>query len=315
MFMRRAIFIAVFILVFAVVESNACEVCTVPRLGRQEKLVNLEDEQHQWFFDFVYEQQNWNELPAEDAHELHHDGHDVHDKTMEEFYHFAFGRRLNENISLRFEIPYVVRRSIGIEHDTLGNKETSRGIGDLKAMFSYRIIEQESFAADIIGGVQFPTGQTHEKDSAGSRFEPELQPGSGAYDYLAGGLFEYHLTPFIIKGNATYSFKNEGAQNYKFGSVFSAGLFMDYVINSEAEKFKTKLGIDINYQLAQKDEANGEKDPDSGGQTILAGPTITVEALEDLVLFGTFLYPVYQNLGGLHQELNFVWTLGVKLIF
>lgn len=293
----------------------ACEMCTIPRLGRQEKLIATEDSDSKWFFEFLAEEQNWDKLDPVYVHGLHHSGHDVHDKTKEYFYHYTLGRMLSDHVAVALELPYVVKHSLGIDHATLGRKETSEGLGDLSLMASYRVIREEKIAVSAVGGVKFPTGETGRKDTAGNKFEPELQPGTGSYDLLVGGVLEHQMDRVIVKGNITYSFKNEGEQDYKFGDIFSTSLFVDYIINPKGENFKAKAGVDVNYQLAQKDESSSVKDPDSGGHTILAGPTITVEGPKNTSLFINVLFPVMQDLGGVHQELDYTWTAGGKINF
>lgn len=319
MFTRKVYYLALTILVsmlFVEIKAVlACEICTIPRLGRQEKLVATEDSDSKWFFEFLAEEQNWDEWEPTEAHLLHEDGHDVHNKTSEYFYHFTLGRALNKNVAITVEIPYIIRKSLGVADGKVGNKDKSEGVGDLNLMASYRAIKKDNSAVSIVGGVKFPTGETDDKDLAGDKFEPELQPGSGSYDFLLGGIFEHQIDRVIVKGNVTYSFKNEGDQNFEFGDLFSTSLFVDYILNPDSKSFRTKAGIDINYQYAQKDEANGVKDLDSGGRTIFVGPTLTVDASNNISFFANVLFPALQNLGGVHQEMDYVWTVGGKIEF
>lgn len=318
MFSRKLLFVASFMFLTILAGDknvSACEICTIPRLGRQEPLVSAEDTNHKWFFEFLFEEQNWDELDPTFAHNLHHAGHHVHDKTREYFFHFNLGRRVTEDLSVTFELPYVVRHSLGVEHANLGNKETSEGFGDLNVMASYRTFQSERAGFSLVGGVKLPTGETDQIDSTGALFEPELQPASGSWDFLMGGIFEHRWDRVILKGNATYSFKTEGEQDYTFGDLFSTSLFADYVWNPDNPNVVVKTGMDINYQYTRKDEDAGVTVDDSGGHTIFVGPTMTLEGLRGMSVFGTFLYPVLQDPNGVHQKLDFVWTLGGKLGF
>jgi hypothetical protein len=77
--------------------------------------------------------------------------------------------------------------------------------------------------------------------------------------------------------------------------------------------FNTKVGIDANLQYEQKQKDNGSKVSDSGGTTILLGPALNIGVTQDIAIFSSVMFPVYQNLGGVHQELDYTWTLGAKL--
>ena len=68
-----------------------------------------------------------------------------------------------------------------------------------------------------------------------------------------------------------------------------------------------------NLQYEQKHKDHGEKVEDSGGTTILMGPAASVQIFPHSVAFAAVQLPVYQDLGGVHQELDFSATGGIKL--
>lgn len=293
--------------------ARACESCTIPRIGREAEF-EKDNLKKPWFFDFTFEQQQWDERPAREAHELHDKGHHVHNKTHEEFYHFTLGVNAWENVTLLAEIPYVVRGSIEIEdHDRLGKKEKSEGIGDLNLLLIYRFLKRGENSLGAVGGVKFPTGETKEKNSRNVRFEPELQPGTGSYDTPLGVVYQLKVNSFVFRGNVIYVIKTKGDQNFEFGDLFSMSLFLDYIVNPGSNAFETKIGLDLNFQHEKKQTNRGREEADSGGTTLFVGPALTVKANDNVLVFGNFLFPIYQNLGGVHQELDFVWTAGAKV--
>src|SRR5262245_57309272 len=104
-------FAAFVLLYFSAHLSQACEMHTIPGLGRTGELRDGEGDQPV-FFDFAFEQQNWETRSARDAHVLHHQGHHVHNKSHEEFYHFTLGVDPSDTLTFMAELPYVVRNSI-----------------------------------------------------------------------------------------------------------------------------------------------------------------------------------------------------------
>ena len=46
---------------------------------------------------------------------------------------------------------------------------------------------------------------------------------------------------------------------------------------------------------------------------LLLGPIVSLEASDNVSLVGSVLYPVHQDMGGVHQELDFIWTVGSKI--
>lgn len=158
----------------------ACESCTIPRLGRDSQGLQTSSKDQKWVFKYLYEEQNWKEIPAGEAHALHHDGHHVHDKTEDSLYHFSLGRRLTEKFTLSAEIPYAIKRSIEIDsHARLGRLERSEGWGDLHVFGDYEFLRDDNRTAGVLGGVKFPTGMTGERNSGGGNSSRSCSPARG----------------------------------------------------------------------------------------------------------------------------------------
>ena len=297
-------------------EIFACESCTIPNLGRDRGTVTTESKNKKWFFKYLFEQQKWEKLDIQAAHELHEEGHDIHVKTTQDFHHFSLGGHLTEEFTVFTEIPYVIRRSKEVEDGTiLGFNQESEGWGDLFLFGDYAFFKEEEKTASFVGGVKFPTGSTDEVNSVGDKFGLELQPGTGSFDYVVGGVYKQQMDRIDLLANAVYVFKTEGARDFEFGDIFSTSIFVDYLLNPESKMFNTKIGIDVNLQYEQKQRHNGSKVPDSGGTILLLGPALNIGATEDITMLSSIMFPVYQDLGGVHQELDFTWTLAGVLKF
>lgn len=314
--LKTGILLFLFVSVLSTRSYASCGSCVIPQLGKDDALIKSESRDKKWFFEYLFEQKNWDEMDAQAAHELHDDGFHLHDKTTEDSRHFKFGGHLTGDVTVFAEIPYVVRRSLEIEeHDILGSKQKSEGMGDLHLMGDYRFWKDDKQSLSAVGGIKFPTGQTEEKNSIGTLFEPELQPGTGSYDYILGGIYKVQNSRMSFTGNLVYVFNNEGDHDFEFGDVLTTSFYADYLMNPGSEHFKTRVGADLVYQLARKQKDDGEKVSDSGGQTVLLGPVIKVDVNTHVAFFSSVLFPVSQNWGGVHQELDFEWTVGGKLVF
>lgn len=310
--MRRfRIFLFLIIFLTSVRAASACDGCgcTLARLGHADG-----ETEKRFFTDFTFEGRNWNSDDARAAHELHHQGHHVHNKTHEEFYHFAFGFNPNDSLTLLAEIPWVRISSTEIDtHARLGRKEVSEGLGDLDTTLTWRFWKEGGNFLGAVGGVKFPTGSTSERSSGNVKFEPELQPGSGSYDTRAGLAFRYEAEEWRFHGNALYTLKSEGDQDFEYGDVLSSYLVVDRPLVPALPGWRA--GIDLQFLSAQRDREAGLSQKDSGGETLLVGPSVTWEAGPSVSLFGNFLLPAYQELGGVHQEIDFVWNAGCKILW
>src|SRR3989338_4276857 len=314
---KKIIFFIFFSILFLnVSEIFACESCTIPRLGREKKFSSQESSQQKWFAEYLYEEQNWDEMEARAAHQLHHQGRHFHDKTVEQFQHVMAGYHPTADWTVFTEIPYVTRHSIEIDsHAALGSSQTSQGLGDLSLVGHYRFWKKDAASLGAVAGIKFPTGFTGERNSIGSKFEPEMQPGSGSFDYITGAVYQKGFGRVGLLGNVAYVFKTPGGQDFEFGDLFSTSLLLDYALNPQSKFFKTKIGLDLNLQHEQRQEDKGATVADSGGKTLLLGPAVVVEGSKNISVFSSFHTPVMQNLGGVHQELDFAWTAGGKVHF
>ena len=306
-------------LVFA---CDSC-MCTLARVNHEG---TLSETAKPLFLDFTFEQQVWHKRDVTLARELGEEGHDTHDKTTDEFYHFGLGANFWERFSLLAELPYVVRHDLNAEpleesddpdvpvEDHLGESRTSEGFGDLNVTGIVKLLKRDNNFIGPLAGIKFPTGVTSNK-TQGEKFEPEMQPGSGSWDPSMGAAFSYQIERVALHGNVIYVIRTRGAQGFRFGDLFSTYLYADYMLNPENKYFNTRIGFDTTLQNEQKQRSREGRVDDSGGTTWLLGPEVSVRGNSYVSIFGNFLFPILQDLGGVHQHLQFIWNAGVKISF
>jgi len=312
--MRKLLSLSVFIFFTLTYAAWACDSCLLQRVGRDTGAVTSGSEDGKFLFKYWFERQEWEYIDPDVAHDLHHDGHHVHVKTEEDVHHFDFGYEWTENFMTTIDLPYVRRGSLDIhDHATLGNEYISEGWGDAAVTAAYDVWKESSQKASVIAGVKLPTGETQELNPQGERFEAELQPGTGSDDYLFGGVYRRTFENFDVTANAIYTFKTEGDQNYEFGDVFSTTLFVDYIPAQDSVFKNVRPGLILSFKDEAKHQEDGAKISDSGGTTVFLGPEISVVAHDNVDLFANVQWPVYQELGGVHQEMDLMWNAGVKV--
>jgi hypothetical protein len=262
------------------------------------------------FTAFTFEAINWDRRDPNDAHRLHHAGRHAHAKTHEEFYWLTVGAA-NGPWTFSAMLPYVVRHALEVDdHDRIGQKERSEGPGDAKLLASYRAWQNgESYAGPVFG-VKLPTGNTKEKTGGGARFEPELQPGSGAFDGIAGGTFQLDLGRHSLGGNVLGILKGDGDQDFEYGDVFSVFLHADRLMTPADTRHPLRLGVDASLVLEARQEQFGAEMEDSGGTTLSLGPSLRAGVGKSATFFANLLVPVYQDLGGVHQEVDYAVNSG-----
>ncbi len=272
---------------------------------------------------FLFEHQRYNAIPARDAHALHHAGHDVHGKNHEESYQLSLGYGLLDNLDVFLVAPVVSRSSIQIhDHATLGADERATGLGDARIVGKYRMWDQggvgsQGVDAALLLGVKAPTGETSDEDGAGEKFEPELQPGSGSWDVQTGFAVSKGLNRYVSASGAfQYVYRGEGAQEFDAGDLFRLDVGISHALRPLGECPNAGLVLELHNQWALRDRSRESDEVlDSGGTTILLSPGISAELTPNVSVFFAMPFPVYQNLGGQHEELNYEAIAGFSLHF
>jgi hypothetical protein len=266
---------------------------------------------------FTFDYFRYDTIPAETAHELHEEGRDIHGKNHEEFYNLYLGYGLLHDLDLYLIAPIVSKAVIQIEdHDHLGRGERSAGFGDMRLLGKLRFWKKFVEIA-AIAGVKFPTGETSNKDQSGEKFETEQQPGSGSWDgefgVTASRSFFERLS---LSTSFQYTLKGEGAQERKLGDVFRYNVATSLALRKLGAYPNFHLVLELNHEWALRDHSRTERRVfDSGGTTIFLTPGVVMDFHRHLTAFWGFPLPVYQNLGGEHEELKFEMLAGVSLNF
>ncbi len=266
---------------------------------------------------FTFEYVRYNSIPADDAHRLHHGDRDVHGKNHEETYDLNVGYGILPDLDLYWVTPIVSKNSIDIHsHASLGQKERATGFGDMRLIGKYRFWKKYVEAA-LIAGVKFPTGKTDAKQASGNKFEAENQPGTGSWDGEFGIVFSRNFRQrFSTATSFQYFLHGEGAQEHKMGDVFRHNLGVSYSLRQLGKYPNLNLVLEMNTEWGLRDRSRTEKKVyDSGGTTIFLSPGLNASFTQHISVFCTMPIPVYQNLGGEHEEVNFELLSGVNFSF
>jgi hypothetical protein len=150
-----------------------------------------------------------------------------------------------------------------------------------------------------------PTGKTDERDSSGHRFEPEEQPGTGSTDWIFGMALNKKFGRFTIDGSLLYQLKGTGSQDYEFGDIVRANIEGAYTVKERGRYPGLELLAGVNAQFAEKDHQNAEKISDTGGTTVFFTPGLSSKLTDNISSSVAVVFPILQNLGRDHQEVDF----------
>ena len=288
----------------------ACDLCSLGGFGGTTGAVNPisaeSPKKNKYTLGYILEYQDWEAVSITKAHELHEEGRDAHARKNDVSNSIFFGYGITDTLSISLQVPYVERRSREVhEEEFLGEKQNSTGLGDSILLGKYKFYDKQFGLAGIFG-LKLPTGNTNERNKSGERFEPELQPGTGSLDYMVGISANKKINHLIIlDGTALYHLKSEGSQDYEFGDIIRVTAGATIHVIDRNKKPTLNLLSEVITQFANKDEQDGKTIRDSGGTTIFFAPGISSHVTEQLKTTLSVPVPIFQALGGEHQELDF----------
>ncbi len=195
---------------------------------------------------------------------------------------------------------------------------STSGLGDLALLFKYRITDPADTRQNLLagGGPKIPTGRTDFTREDGIRLNADLQPGSGAWDFLLYGLYNrnFGFRPSMgLTSSIVYSFKGKNpdyfnGQSYHFGNELLAQISVTDKVNLGTEVFD--VSITFRYRNQDVDKFNESILPNTGGRFLFLtpgaswfiAPSLAINLSGDIPLFtyveGTQLAPAYRiNIG------------------
>lgn len=229
------------------------------------------------------------------------------------------GYSLTDRISVETLFTWVNQLRTISQFGNQSDTETT-GVGDAVFLVKYafpNVLGQRS-TISLGGGVKAPLGRSDLLTAQGIQLTADLQPGSGAWDYIglismSKGLnfrpssevslsFAYRATGTnndYLNGTSSYEVGDEIQTNLGytdqfllFGAIFSPGLI-----------FK--------YRKAQVDKINTSNLPNTGGEWIFIRPVLSANITQDLVLRSRLEIPLYSYVDGTQLTPTNRFTIGL----
>ena len=197
------------------------------------------------------------------------------------------GYNFNRRFGMSLNIPFIYRsfkRVEGMETE----KGTESGFGDISLLGRYFVLNKSehkySYSLSLLGGVEFPTGDSGRlKEEVGEVETPgqpeggvhgnDLALGSGSFDAVAGLAASARWKRFYLSADAQYFIRTQGDFDYRYGNELTvAGGPGFYLLFKE----ETTLSLQalINYESKARDRIDGEKRNDGIVTAWYLGPGI-----------------------------------------
>lgn len=142
-------------------------------------------------------------------------------------------------------------------------------------------------------GLKLPTGEFQQVLT--DRVNPGFQVGTGSLDAVFSVIHSYSKNKLGVNTSATYYFKTENKNDYRFGNQFSFSSNAYYNLPLKKSAFSPFLGIsgDVYSSIEQFNEVL----PDTNGN-IVNGAFGTEFMIDKFVVGANYTFPISQNLFG-----------------
>lgn len=227
---------------------------------------------------------------------------------------FVYG--VTEKLAFIGTVPYVDKslKENGVERG-------DSGLGDSTLLARYEIYHldrpAETFRAQALAGLKFPTGEDDESDEQG-RLPQTLQLGSGSYDPVVGGVFTWQTQQWQVDLDSVYKINTE-ANDFQFGDVLSHNASLQYRIwpqelPEQGNPSFTYGVLELNGVWARRNEMNDSDIADSGGYTLFISPGLQYVTMRWITEVSIQL-PVIQDLNGDQVKTDYILSAGFRAQF
>lgn len=257
-----------------------CDVCAVYS-ARQAR-----GEIGSGFFAGVAEQFTHFGTMQKNGREVSNPAHQYLDSSVTQI---LLGYNFTERFGVQFNTP-VIHRSFRRPENGMIDRGTETGIGDVSLIGNFVAVHHETinstFDWHILGGVKFPTGDSHRLHEELHETEGGMGPesgihghdltlGSGSYDGIIGTSVFWRYKRFFLDGGFQYAIRSEGDIGYQFADdiTWAGGPGIFVVLKNE---WTFSLQANVSGESKAKDTFRGERAGDTGVSAVYLGPHINL---------------------------------------
>ena len=197
------------------------------------------------------------------------------------------GYNFNSRFSASLNVPYIHREFRRVEESVV-ERGSESGIGDISLLgrfVAYAKPEHDySVFVSLLGGIEFPTGDSSRLREEANEIDDPLAPpsgvhgndlalGSGSFDPIVGLSSNARWKQFLFGLDVQYFIRTRGDFGYRFGNELSVSGGPGYYFIFE-ESHTLALMANFNYEAKAHDRLDGEKRDDGILTAWYAGPGV-----------------------------------------
>lgn len=246
----------------------------------------------------------------------------------------GFGYGVTNDFTVGVRLPYVERSDLrAVETGSVERLGRAKGLGDIAILGKYRAINsaQNAYQAALLFGVKARSGDTDRRNSQGSLFSAEHQPGSGSWDTLLGVAASKAFGRTSVDASVLYAFSGNGTQDTRLGDRMHYNMAVSHRIGGpeighahhldrskphvHGPKTALDLILELNGECQARQEVAGVTDEHSGGTLVYLSPGVRLGTGGDWAANLSVGVPVVQNQRAAHAETDYRVLAGFSMNF
>lgn len=263
------------------------------------------------------EYRKWKVVDPMDAALKGRRGKHLHNFSQEWMHHIGLVYGLTDDLEVSASLAFRELRSVFIDDSRpafIGSHDNnSSGLGDLELDMRWRVL-RDPFELYLIAGVGIPTGDTHNKDMLGRRFEPEFQPGTGGSSTTLGLGMAKIWDRWKVHFEVQHTLKFEGERDYEFGDSTQLRFGGTYQLPLPQSYPPIVLMGDVIAQFNEPDVDRGLIIGGHRAKILYLVPGIAGQLVPNLTWSVTAPIPVAQD-WAFHQEIDYSIRFSVGYSF
>lgn len=299
-----------FAIAMAIVAGNAGRACDVCGCAAGAQYLGLLP-QYKW--NFAGLQQQYGDFSS--SHPSAYLGR-PYEQATDQYHTFqAWGR---VNAGRRYQVFAFVPYRYNVHHEDSSTYSKS-GIGDISLLVNRVFLEEagHNWTHTLQGGagIKLPTGNYAGVSSADKAGLPNLQPGTGSWDFITNVNYTLRHNKVGANLDASYTFTTASSGNYKYGNRLATGLLGFYTVQIKSIALMPQAGVRYEYTLHDYDNYSKKwLNEQSGGYMCYA--TAGVQAYYKRVgLRLTYQLPVSQHYGSGYVTAKQKMESGIFFLF
>lgn len=228
---------------------------------------------------------------------------------------------LRDGTAIFTTVP-LLHKELEVNNNSGGRTDRNdAGVGDIRVFIKQRLWRRDRLGETdriaLLGGVEFPTGDTDEKDGLG-KLPKALQLGSGSWDPFVGGIFTHQEQRFEFSQDFVYQF-NTAKGTFAFGDELShnTGIWFriwPWELPEAGVPSQIQAVLELNGVWNQKNKLDGDHLGGSGGYVLYLSPGLQWVG-SWWILEGSIQFPIVQDVGGDEIRNDPAYTVGVRVTF